>query len=436
MHEVISIHDPNDVYSKQPQVTMWFTGSGYYMQIHWTQGNDLTPNQFHSSFDTDMVNGGSYDITIRVKSRNIKVYIDGCLKSEGGIDFIEPHYQPNYPDNETPRPMSFINGVLSNIKYLAIGDSCSSRLVFEHSTDLYDNSDNGICECSDGFTGATCQEEWTEEQWTEHRVCQNVDCASHFDRCANFDETECSVCGHNFQHPEDVVLTDRDSPLSFPLDSVHKRCNNLRINFLLTTDAEFSTSTEYRTIFKLSKTTSSSVPDDARPAISISPDTNRILFSNSPFMQSQNRFAIADWWLWGIGNPQGFGVESSTSTGEIILGDEDFVIESNKMYVFSIGWQQHRLLPQETEVILSIFEQFEQYDVYDSNSPTEAPTTVPYYQARIDFSYGDYLCEHYTDMLAVFGQHGENSAVTFSEFEVYGLCSIPEEPQERKLCCN
>ena len=174
------------------------------MQIIWNAGNNSSPDQFYSSFATEMVTGGSHQITIRLKttqkfiSGNMEVYIDGCLKSGGAIDYIE--YQRNsIPANERPPPMPFINGVLSDIKYFAIGDSCSSRLVLEQSTDLYDSSDIEICGCSDGFTGATCQEEWTQEEWTKHETCQNVDCAADFDRCANFDRTECSECDLSFQ---------------------------------------------------------------------------------------------------------------------------------------------------------------------------------------------------------------------------------------------
>ena len=85
-----------------------------------------------------------------------------------------------------------------------------------------------------------------------HQVCQHVNCTADFDRCSNFDETVCSGCDVSFEHPQDVVLKDRVTPLSFPLDGVHKPCNDMRISFTLTTDATFSTSTLYRNIFKLS----------------------------------------------------------------------------------------------------------------------------------------------------------------------------------------
>ena len=56
-------------------------------------------------------------------------------------------------------------------------------------------------------------------------------------------------------------------------------------------------------------------------------------------------------------------------------------------------------------------------------------------EARIDFSYGDYVCEHYMDMLAVFGKNGVNAEATVSDFAVDGLCPVPEEPLDQQTCC-
>jgi len=232
----------------------------------------------------------------------------------------------------------------------------------------------------------------------------NIDCAADFDRCANFDETECSGCDVSFEHLENVVLHDRTTPLSFPLDGVHKPCNELTISFTLTVDGDFSTSDNYRDIIRLSKTTTSTFPIDARPAISIHPGTNRILFSNSPYMQSVNRHATADWYLWGLGNPLN---PNSLSTGEITHGDADLVIEPNSVYQFVLRISNG-------EAILNIYEN----------------------EARSDFSFGDYLCENYMDMLAVFGQNGENAEVTVSDFAVDGLCPVPEPTAEEISCCE
>ena len=245
---------------------------------------------------------------------------------------------------------------------------------------------------------------------TKDQVCENVDCAADFDRCADFDEAQCSGCDVSFEHLENVVLKDRVSPLSYPLDGVHKPCNDLTISFTLTTDADFSASTLYRTIFRFSKTTTSTFPADARPSIAIVPDTNRILFSNNPYSQSLNRWATVDWYIWGIGNPIN---PSSTSTGEIISGDMDLVIEPNQVYEFILRISNN-------EVILNIY----------------LPGTSSESEARIDFSYGDYLCENYMDVLAVFGQDGENVAATVSDFAAYGLCPVPEPSVEEQFCCK
>ena len=91
----------------------------------------------------------------------------------------------------------------------------------------------------------------------------------------------------------------------------------------------------------------------------------------------------------------------------MIIGDADLVVEPNQHYQFMLRWQAG-------EVFLNI---------YDN-------------QARSDFSFGDYLCEDYMDMLAVFGQDGENAEVTVSDFAVDGLCPVPEKPVEDKFCCE
>ena len=100
------------------------------------------------------------------------------------------------------------------------------------------------------------------------------------------------------------------------------------------------------------------------------------------------------------------------------------------MYTFNLQWQPHNYWPSKTEVVLTI----EEWDIPDVIPPNVIPPTT--YTARIDFSYGDYFCENYMDMLAVFGEYGENSALNVSDFQVNGLCPFLEEPEERKMCCH
>ena len=123
------------------------------------------------------------------------------------------------------------------------------------------------------------------------------------------------------------------------------------------------------------------------------------------------------WYLWGMENLN----PNSLSPGEIIKGDTDLVIEPNQVYQFMLRWEAG-------QVILNI----------DEN------------QARIDFSFGDYLCQNYIDtigmmiipmidMLAVFGQNkeeGENAEVTVSGFSVNGLCPVPEPTVTEQFCCK
>ena len=76
---------------------------------------------------------------------------------------------------------NWIDGELSDVRYFAIGDSCSSSL--DSPTDLHNSSDNGRCECLDGFSGEFYQEDNnpTEPISNHEQVCQNIDCASDFD---------------------------------------------------------------------------------------------------------------------------------------------------------------------------------------------------------------------------------------------------------------
>ena len=210
-----------------------------------------------------------------------------------------------------------------------------------------------------------------------------------------------------------TVLKDRVSPIAYPLNGVHKPCNDITISFTLTTHADFSTGSDYRTIFKLSKTTTwlRAFSDDARPLITIVPNTNKILFANSPYLientlgESINRHTLVNYYNWGI-----------PIAGEVINGDTDFFIEPNRVYQFMLRWEAG-------QVILFI----------DDSGFTN--------EARIDFSYGDYLCENYMDMLAVFGQDsqfsdgGENAEVTVSGFAVDGLCPV-QSTETEQFCCN
>ena len=63
-------------------------------------------------------------------------------------------------------------------------------------------------------------------------MCENVDCAADFDRCADFDEAQCSGCDVSFEHLENVVLKDRVLPLSYPLGGVHSQIQNVREHLL------------------------------------------------------------------------------------------------------------------------------------------------------------------------------------------------------------
>ena len=193
--EIIFIQDPdNDPrLSNQPRVGMYNTRGVYWLMVNWNQGpavfTGLDPLDpvFTSSqeimFQTEMVAGGTYDIKIRVKSKIMKVYINGCLKAQLVVDVIEAVDQVIYAASRDPfnsfaeqfwfdgklTDIKWIDGELSNIKYFAIGDSCPG---FDDSG-VFDISDNGSCSCPDGFSGSTCQDATTLAPVDPCNLCMN-----------------------------------------------------------------------------------------------------------------------------------------------------------------------------------------------------------------------------------------------------------------------
>ena len=108
-----------------------------------------------------MVTYGTYDIKIRVESGDMNVFIDGCLApalTKGRVGVVEAENQEIHAVHSLPvselwnitgdcEPTDgcgptggYLDGELSNIRYSAIGDSCSSSL--DSSTDLHDSSEH------------------------------------------------------------------------------------------------------------------------------------------------------------------------------------------------------------------------------------------------------------------------------------------------------
>ena len=84
--------------------------------------------------------------------RKTTLHIDGCLKAEGNVEVTALQDQAIYAVSEASR--AWLDGELSNVRYFAIGDSCSAL----DNTGISDINDNGSCDCLDGFSGATCQD--------------------------------------------------------------------------------------------------------------------------------------------------------------------------------------------------------------------------------------------------------------------------------------
>ena len=138
--DMMNIQDPNSVYPKRCGVGMHNTGGVYFLAVYWT-------GPFLIEIPTKMVNGGTYDIKILVKSGIIKAYIDGCLKSEA--EFPRNFVVAEASDHEIYAVSDiddhWIDGELSNIRYFSIGNYCSAV------------SEKERCECSAGFSGTICQ---------------------------------------------------------------------------------------------------------------------------------------------------------------------------------------------------------------------------------------------------------------------------------------
>ena len=194
----------------------------------------------------------------------MKVYIDGCLKSEDEVDVTEAVGQMIYAAHG--RRGTVLDGELSNIRYFAIGDSCPNT----GDAGVSDISDNSSCQCLVGFHGPTCQH-GAPEIPPEDPVCQNFDCAADFDRCATFDETECGGCDVSFFEPEPITLTGMQHVEAFALNGVpnFERCNggNLKVSLKFKTSADFTTRTYQRQFFRMAQTASNNVPNGVGKAV-------------------------------------------------------------------------------------------------------------------------------------------------------------------------
>ena len=264
--------------------------------------------------------------------------------------------------------------------------------------------------------------------------CSNFDCAADFDRCANFDESECGGCDVSFLKPEPITLTGMQHVEAFALNGVpnFERCHggNLKVSLKLKTSADFTTRTYQRQFFRMAQTASNDVPNgggkDTRPSLSID-SSNRIILSDSPFLTQFNDWTPLKYFYWptGVhvtGDGTGQGVHEMFNT------DTTVRVEPDTLYEISIEWNVNidGSAATKDQIILTI-----------NDSVT-----------RMDLSTGDYFCHNHMDMIISFGETVENSVasglrdLTFENIEgevfdvfVTGLCPFPEEP-ERDMCCD
>ena len=120
---------------------------------------------------------------------------------------------------------------------------------------------------------------------------------------------------------------------------------------------------------------------------------------------------------WPVGMQAGYG------DAEMFNTDTGMRIEADTIYAISIEWQVNVDGSTATidQIILTI-----------NDSVT-----------RMDFSFGDYFCHKYMDMLLVFGETVENHSVAgfknvegvVSDVVVGGLCPVPEAPIGQQMCC-
>ena len=204
------------------------------------------------------------------------------------------------------------------------------------------------------------------------------------------------------------------------LNGVQKRCSELKVSFKLKTAADFTQKPYRRQFFKMTKTAANNFPIDARPALYID-EQNRILLSNSPFLTVNNRWTThKPHFFWPTGMLANYGDAESFNT------DSTMRVEADTLYEISIEWQVNvNGSPATRDQII--------FTVNDSVT-------------RMDFTFGDYFCHNYMDMLISFGETAQNHVTAgfenvqgvISDVKVDGLCPIPvpEPTIANELCCN
>ena len=223
------------------------------------------------------------------------------------------------------------------------------------------------------------------------------------------------------------MLTGMQLPEVSEIHGIQKRCNNMngvgnmKISFKFKTAPEFTTKPYFRQFFKMAQTSSQSFPADARPALSVDAE-NRILLGNNPFLTVNNRWTTsAPHFYWPVGMMTGYGEAQSTNT------DTGMRVEADKLYDISIEWQVVDMMNVDGSW----------------TSKDEIIFTINDSVTVMDFSFGDYFCHQYMDMLLVFGETVENHSVAgfknvegvVSDVKVAGLCPVPEAPIGQQMCC-
>jgi len=117
-------------------------------------------------------------------------------------------------------------------------------------------------------------------------------------------------------------------------------------------------------------------------------------------------------------------MQAGKGDAEMFNTDSTMRIQADTLYKISIEWQVNRdgTHAARDQIIFTV-----------NDSVT-----------RMDFSFGDYFCQNYMDMLISFGENVAGNAVAgfnnieaeVSDVVVRGLCPNPDEPKEKRMCCE
>ena len=284
--------------------------------------------------------------------------------------------------------------------------------------------------------------------------CKGVNCQDdeiqNFDRCANFDENDCSDCDQtrnilgSDRKNDGVNIKTLKKPFYKRLDGIIKKCNNLKLRFKLYIRPDLSDTTENgqsngysRHFLKFSQNPDIGSPDDSRVGFALDAH-NRLNFWYNSYDSKNNQgtmFKQQQVIYWGQIKNDGLIDYLQHPTvcdpNDSSCKQHAITFKKDKTYHFELEWKK-RCKSCNYELVLMIQGQGENMGV-----------------AKItDYKFGEYFCENYQDLLVTFGADTEMRSAPQAfggrifknlEAEIYdvivdGLCPVQKHPKEEKCC--